>query len=118
MARDIDPKNLSGGDVARILAPLVGFLVVLIVVGKYAPQLLWVLFAAMFVAIMFSVRSIPKKNLEAIAESRQKTNDKIKNLPVLGAILYPLWRVFGWLSELFSVAMILLIIYLVYIGAS
>jgi len=118
MARDIDPKNLTGGDVARILAPLVGFLVALIVVGKYAPQFLWVLFAAMFVAIMISVRSIPKKNLEAFAESRQRTNDKIKNLPVLGPIVYPLCRVFGWLSELFSVAMILLVIYLVYRGVS
>ena len=116
MAREIDPNNLSGRDVARILAPTIGFVVAFVAVGRYAPQFIWVLFAALFVFMLFSVRSIPKKNLEVIAESQQRTNEKIKNLPVLGPIIYPLWRVLGWLSGLFTAATITLLVYFIYKG--
>ena len=118
MARDFDPNNLSGGDVARALGPLIVGIVAFVVVGKYAPQFLWVLLVAFLVFVFYSVRSIPKKNLEAIADRRRLTNEKIKNLPYLGPIIYPLWRVLGWLSGLISIAMLPLIIYLIYKGAS
>lgn len=118
MARDFDPNNLSVGDVARVLGPLVGAIIALIVVGKYAPQYLWVLFVAFFVLITYSVRSIPEESLEAMEDQRQRTNDKIKNLPYLGPIIYPLWRVFGWLHGLMSIAMLLLMVYLLYRLAS
>lgn len=118
MARKIDPNNLSGGDVARILGPLIGAIIAFIVVTMYAPQFLWVLIVALIALIVYSVRSMPKESLKAIAERRQRTNEKIKNLPYLGPIIYPLWRVFGWLSESIGIAMLILMIYLVYKGAS
>jgi carbon starvation protein CstA len=118
MSREFDPNNLSVGDVARVLGPLVGVIIAVVAVGKYAPQYLWVLFAALFVLVMYSVRSMPKESLEAMEDQRQRTHDKIKNLPYLGPVIYPLWRVFSWLNGLIGIAMLLLMIYLLYRGAS
>ncbi len=111
MGREIDPKNLSGGDVLRIVAPLIGLIVAIVVVGRFAPSYFWVLMVAVIGYVIYTVQTLPKKDLEAIAKAEQDTNDKIRNLPLLGPILYPLWRVFGWAHGVIGVATILLVVY-------
>ena len=112
MAREFDPNNLSGGDVFRAIAPVVGFIVALIVAASFGPAYVAGVIVISVGLVIYSVRSMPKKDLQAIVKADQRINDRIKNLPVLGPILYPLWRVLGWAHNLFTLAIIILLLYL------
>ncbi len=111
MGREFDPNNLSAGDVFRAVGPLAAFFVAIIVAASFGPAYVLAVIAIFVGFVIYSVWSMPKKDLEAIVEADQRANDKIKNLPVLGPILYPLWRLLDWAHTLFAVAMIILLVY-------
>lgn len=113
MTQDFDPNNLSGGDVFRMIAPLIAFVAALIVAASFGSAYVIAVIVISIGLVIYSAYSMPKKDVEAIAEARQRTNDKIKNLPVFGPILYPLWRILDWASSLFTLAMMILLLYLV-----
>ena len=112
MGREFDPNNLSAGDVFRAVGPLVAFFVAIIVAASFGPAYVVGVIVISVLLVIYSVWSMPKKDLEAIVEADQRFNDKIKNLPILGPILYPLWRLLDWTHSLFTVAMIILLVYL------
>ena len=43
MAREFDPINLAAGDVLRIAAPTIAVIALLVLVGKFAPDYVWLL---------------------------------------------------------------------------
>jgi hypothetical protein len=114
MGRQVDPNNLSGGDVLRILAPLAGFLVALIIAGQVGAKYVWIVITLGAAFVLYIVCTLPKEAVQAITEAEQRTNDKIRDLPVVGPLLYPLWRVLGWAHALFGIATILVVLYFAY----
>lgn len=114
MRRQVDPNNLSGGDVLRVLAPLAGFLVALIIAGQFGAKYVWVVIALGAAFVLYIVFTLPKEAVQAITEAEQRTNDKIRDLPVVGPLLYPLWRVLGWTHTLLGIATIIVVLYFVY----
>ena len=107
--KEFDPNNLSAGDVARGLAAPIGIIVALIVVGKYAPRFIWLLVVGIPVCVYFYISRMPKEDLRAIADAEHRANEKIRNLPIVGPILYPLLRVLDWAHSVFIIVFLLLL---------
>ena len=108
MAREFDPNNLSAGDVLRILAPTVAVIAVVVLVGRFAPDYVWLLFVLTSVGAYLYVSRLPKKDLAAMVEQDQKFENKIGSLPVIGRIAKPAWRLLNWLVVVFSTIMLIL----------
>lgn len=109
MARDIDPNNLSIGDVLRIVAPTIALIAILILVGRFAPNYVWLLLVLISVGAFVCVLRLPKKDLAAIAEHEQQLEDKIGSFPIVGSIAKIAWRLLGWLSIVFGVFVLVLL---------
>ena len=100
MARDFDPKNLSAGDVLRAIGPLVAFLAALVLVGRFAPDYIWLLIVGIGVFVYFYVTTLPKENIAAMVDKEREINEKIDKIPVVGRIVGPLWRALNWLGAI------------------
>ncbi|MDH5501466.1 MAG: hypothetical protein OEY72_10250 [Gammaproteobacteria bacterium] len=110
MAREIDPNNLSAGDVLRVVAPTIAVVAVFILVGKFAPDYVWLLIALLVGGIYVYVSRLPKKDLAAIAEREQHFENKIGAIPVVGPIAKPAWRLLNWLAVILGAVMLVLIV--------
>ncbi len=110
MAREIDPNNLSAGDVLRIVAPTIAAIAVLILVGKFAPDHVWLLIVLLVGGIYLYVSRLPKKDLAAIAEREREVENKIGAIPVVGPIAKPAWRLLNWLAVILGAIMLILFV--------
>ena len=111
VAREFDPNNLSAGDVLRAIAPLVVVIAIIVFVGRYAPDYGGLAIVAIIGFVFFWVFTLPKKDVSAIAEAQRRLDTKIQNLPIVGPIAGPLWRILTWLGSILSA---LILIWLVY----
>ncbi len=110
MAREIDPNNLSVGDVLRIVAPTIAVIAALILVGKFAPDYVWLLIVLLVGGVYVYVSRLPKKDLATIAEREQKFENKIGAIPVVGPIAKPAWRLLNWLAVILGAVMLILFV--------
>ena len=110
MARDFDPINLSAGDVFRAIAPTVAVIAAFILVGRFAPDFIWLFIVLLTVGIYVFIVKLPKKDLAAIAEKEQELEDKIGRIPVVGRIAKPAWRLFNWIGAILGAIMLIVLI--------
>jgi len=111
VAREFDPNNLSAGDVLRAIGPLVVVIAIIVLVGRYAPDYVGLAIAAIIGFVFFWIFTLPKKDVAAIAEAERKLDSKIENLPVVGPVAGPLWRVFNWLGSILGAVMLIWLVY-------
>ena len=110
MARDFDPNNLSAGDVLRAVAPTIIAIAVLLLVGRFAPDYVWLLIVFIVVGVYVWVSKLPKKDLAAIAEKERELEDKIESIPVVGPVAKPAWRLLNWLAIVLGAIMLIVFI--------
>lgn len=111
MTREFDPNNLSAGDVVRAIAPLVAVIAIIVLVGRYAPDYVGLAIFAIVGFVFFWFLTLPKKDVAAMAEAERRVDSKIQNLPVIGPVAGPLWRVFNWLGSLLGAVMLIFLAY-------
>ena len=107
MARKLDPKNLSAGDVARILSPTVLAFAGLLLAFHISQKLGALVLLLIIIGIFVMVIRIPKKDLGRISRRMEESDQKIYRIPVLG----PLWRIGGWFHMFFGLIMLLFLFY-------
>lgn len=112
MSREIDPKNLSFGDVVRAIAPLVIVITIFVIVGRYAPDYFLLAVVAIIGFGFYWIYTLPKKDIEAIVEADRKVDSKIQKFPIIGPVAGPVWRAFNWLMSILSVVLLIWLIYL------
>ena len=110
MARDFDPNNLSAGDVFRAVVPTIAVIAVLVLVGRFAPNYVWLLIILLVGGVYVYVTRLPKKDIVAITEREQELENKIGNVPLVGPIAKPAWRLLNWLAVIFGAIMLILFV--------
>jgi ABC-type branched-subunit amino acid transport system permease subunit len=111
MARNFDPSNLSAGDVLRAVTPAIVAIAVLILVGRFAPDYLWLVIVFIVVGVYVWVSNLPKKDLAAVAEKERELEDKIRGIPVVGRVAKPAWRLLSWLALVLGAIMVIVFIW-------
>jgi uncharacterized membrane protein YfcA len=111
MARKFDPNNLTAGDVFGAVAPTIAAIGAIVLVNKYFPDFVGLAVVALIVLVMFVIWTMPKKDLDTIAEAEHRQNEKIKAVRVVGPVLGVLRQVFGWLSTIIGVIMFIWLVY-------
>ncbi len=111
MAREFDPNNLSAGDVFRAIAPLVVVIAAIVLVGRYAPDYVGLVIIAIIGFVFYWIFTLPKKDVEAIAEADRRLDSKIQNLPIVGPVAGPLWRILKWLGSILTTVILIWLVY-------
>lgn len=111
MAREFDPNNLSASDVLRAIGPLVVVIATIVLVIRYAPDFVWLVIVGIVGFAFYWVFTLPKKDVEAIAEADRRLDSKIHDLPIVGPVAGPLCRVLNWLGSIFSAVMLVFVVY-------
>ncbi len=111
MSREFDPNNLTFGDVLRAIVPLVAVIAIISLVGQYAPDYVLLVVVAIVGFIFYWIFTLPKKDVEAIAEADRKLENRIQNIPIIGPVAGAVFRIFNWLGLILGAVTVVWLVY-------